>query len=89
MKDVNLFLIEHKIRSVDIDLQKLVDVITQDMEKGLEGADSSLRMIPTYIEADNQFLTEFPVVAIDAGGTNFRAAVIKFNNLGNLEISDG
>jgi hexokinase len=88
MKDVNIFLKEHKIRSVDIDLQKLVDVITLDMEKGLEGADSSLRMIPTYIEADNQFLTEVPVVAIDAGGTNFRAAIVKFNRHGKLELSD-
>jgi hexokinase len=58
------------------------------MEKGLEGSDSSLRMIPTYIEGDNQFLIEVPVVAIDAGGTNFRAAIVKFNKLGNLEISD-
>jgi len=88
MKDVNIFLKEHKIRSVDIDLQSLIDVITLDMEKGLEGSDSSLRMIPTYIEADNQFLTDVPVVAIDAGGTNFRAAIVQFNNLGKLEISD-
>jgi hexokinase len=88
MKDVNIFLKEHKIRSVDVDLQKLVDVITLDMEKGLAGSESSLRMIPTYIEADNQFLTNVPVVAIDAGGTNFRAAVVQFNNLGKLEIRD-
>lgn len=37
MKDVNIFLKEHKIRSADIDLQKLVDVITLDMEGGLKG----------------------------------------------------
>ena len=45
-------------------------------------------MIPTYIEADNQFITDMPVVAIDAGGTNFRAAIIKFNKEGKLEISN-
>lgn len=88
MKDVKIFLEEHKIRSVDIDLQKVIDVFTLDMENGLEGADSSLRMIPTFIEADNQFLTDVPVVAIDAGGTNFRAAIVKFNSHGKLEISE-
>jgi len=66
----------------------LVEVIILDMKKGLEGADSSLRMIPTYIEADNQFLTDVPVVAIDAGGTNFRAAIVKFNSLGKLQMSE-
>jgi hexokinase len=45
-------------------------------------------MIPTYIEADNQFLTGVPVVAVDAGGTNFRAALVKFNVMGKLEISN-
>jgi hexokinase len=88
MKDINVFLEEHKIRSADIDIQKLVDVIILDMKKGLEVADSSLRMIPTYIEADNQFLTDVPVVAIDAGGTNFRAAIVKFNSHGKLEMSE-
>jgi len=58
------------------------------MFKGLKGKESSLRMIPTYIEADNQFFTDVPVVAIDAGGTNFRAALIKFSKQGKLEISN-
>ncbi len=88
MKDINQFLKEHKIRSSDIDIQKLIEIITADMVNGLQGLTSSLRMIPTYIEADNQFLTEVPVVAIDAGGTNFRAAIVKFNKLGKLEISN-
>jgi hexokinase len=88
MKDINIFLKEHKIRSADIDIQKLVDVITLDMVNGLRGLHSSLRMIPTYIEADNRFLTELPVVAMDAGGTNFRAAIVQFNKKGKLEISD-
>jgi hexokinase len=58
------------------------------MLNGLVGEKSTLRMIPTYIEAENQFLTEVPVVAVDAGGTNFRAALVKFNIKGKLEISN-
>ena len=42
-------------------------------------------MIPTYIEAENEFLKETPVVAIDAGGTNFRAALLRFTIGGKLE----
>ena len=88
MKNYKIFLEEHKMRADDINIQHIVDLFTSEMKKGLEGKDSSLRMIPTYIEADNQFLTGMKVVAIDAGGTNFRAALVKFNSLGKLEMSN-
>ena len=88
MKNINEFLAEHKMRAADIDIHKMVESFLSEMQKGLEGENSSLRMIPTYIEADNEFLTEVPVVAIDAGGTNFRAAKVKFNKQGKLEMSE-
>jgi hexokinase len=82
------FLEKYKLRAADIDIQYLVEEFSGEMKRGLEGKESSLRMIPTYIEADNEFLTEVPVVAIDAGGTNFRAATVKISNQGKLEISN-
>lgn len=85
---VDKFLEKHGIRSADVDIQQLVELFTAEMQKGLEGTDSSLQMIPTYIEADNEFLIEVPVVAIDAGGTNFRAAKAKFSKQGGLELED-
>jgi hexokinase len=88
MKSCKIFLEEHKLRPADINIQNIVDLFTSEMVKGLEGNDSSLRMIPTYIEADNKFLTGVPVVAIDAGGTNFRAAMVKFNQQGKLEMNN-
>ena len=88
MKNIDKFLKENKISPDDLNLQQIVDLFTSEMLKGLEGKESSLRMIPTYIEADNKFLTDIPVVAIDAGGTNFRSAIIKFNKKGKLEISN-
>jgi hexokinase len=87
MKRCEKFLNEHKIKSEVISIQSIVDMFTSEMLNGLAGKESSLRMIPTYIEADNQFLTGIPVVAIDAGGTNFRAALVMFNKLGKLEIT--
>ncbi len=88
MKNCERFLEKHKMRADDINIQQIVDLFTSDMLKGLDGRESTLRMIPTYIEAENQFLTGVPVVAVDAGGTNFRAALVKFNISGRLEISN-
>src|SRR5664279_506475 len=82
------FLSGHKMRAIDINTQQIVELFTVDMLNGLAGKESTLRMIPTYIEAENQFLTGVPVVAVDAGGTNFRAALVKFNTKGKLEISN-
>lgn len=88
MKNCDSFLEEHKIKSDEINIQDIVDKFTSEMNAGLAGKESSLRMIPTYIEADNKFLTGIPVATIDAGGTNFRAALVKFNKVGSLEISN-
>lgn len=82
------FLEEHRMRADDINIQQIVDLFTSEMLKGLEGKESTVRMIPTYIEADNQFLTGVPVVAVDAGGTNFRTALVEFNAKGKLVMSN-
>lgn len=85
MNRVNKFLTEQRLRAADVDMENLVRAFTGEMIKGLEGSESSLRMIPTYIEAENDFLTDVPVLAIDAGGTNFRAALIRFTSTGRIE----
>ena len=88
MKNKDDFLRLHKLRACDIDMENLVNVFTEEMNRGLEGKESSLRMIPTYIEADNEFLTEVPVLAIDAGGTNFRTALFRFSRDGQPETGE-
>ncbi len=88
MKNADSFLIRHKLRSTDINIQKIVDEFLTEMKEGLSGNNSSLRMIPTYIEAENEFLTDTPVVAIDAGGTNFRVAILTFSGKGEIQIND-
>jgi len=88
MKDYKRFLAEHKMRTEEINIQNMVDSFTSEMLKGLESDASSLRMIPTYIEADNKFKVDLPVLAIDAGGTNFRAALVKVSSSGKLEIKN-
>jgi hexokinase len=86
MEKAERFLGAHKLRAIDVNMDNLVELFHSEMLKGLNGEKSSLRMIPTYIEAENEFLKETPVVAIDAGGTNFRAALVRFTNRGKIEI---
>lgn len=88
MKNYKKFIEDHKLRTNDINTRQIVDQFITDMQNGLVGKESTLRMIPTYIEAENKFLTEIPAVAVDAGGTNFRSALIRFNKKGKLEMSN-
>jgi len=78
MDKTDEFLRSHKLRASDIDMDNLVKIFTEDMKDGLAGKEGALRMIPTFIEAENDFLREVPVLAIDAGGTNFRASLFRF-----------
>jgi hexokinase len=82
------FLEKHRLRSSDVDMEDLVRIFTRDMTSGLAGKPDGLRMIPTYIEADNDFITGTPVLAIDAGGTNFRASIVTISESGSINISD-
>lgn len=78
------FLKAHKMSAADIDLSTLVNSFLSEMNKGLDGNKSSLLMLPTYIEAEGEVKANEPVVAIDAGGTNFRAAKVYFDE--NLKL---
>ena len=84
MNKAKQFLQSHKMTAADIDIQELVNFFLTDMKNGLEGEESSLLMIPTYIGAEGTIKPNEPVVAIDAGGTNFRAVKMSFDNNMNL-----
>jgi hexokinase len=73
------FLKKYGMDHEDIDIDKSCNVFLDEMEKGLAGQKSSLEMIPTYIETERPVPINEPVIAIDAGGTNFRVATVHFN----------
>lgn len=50
-----------------------------EMTRGLTGGESSLRMISTYISPEGEIPSGEPVVVMDAGGTNFRVALVSFD----------
>ena len=83
---VNNFLKKHGIYPSDIDLSALCDVFIDEMDKGLNGQESSLMMIPTYIRIEESIPVNEPVIVIDAGGTNLRTALVHFDNDKNCVI---
>ena len=58
------------------------DMICEDMKKGLAGEHSFMPMIPTYLVNDGDVPKNEPVIVIDAGGTNFRCALLHFTDSG-------
>lgn len=87
-KKVISFLIKHGMYHGDIDMDQTCGVFLDEMAKGLTGTDSSLAMLPTYIETERQLPRNKPVIVMDAGGTNFRVATVCFKDQGDAEISD-
>lgn len=78
------FLKSHNMTADDFNMKEVVNDFLSEMGNGLAGKESSLLMLPTYIEADGEVKANDPVVAIDAGGTNFRAAKVYFDE--NLKL---
>jgi len=66
----------------------LVEDVLYEMERGLNGIASSLPMIPAYIRPVSKITPGKTVVALDAGGTNLRAALVEFDETGKAVIKE-
>jgi hexokinase len=82
------FLNKNEMNPADIDMENTCQVFLKEMEKGLTAEPSSLAMLPTYIEIERQIPLNIPVIVMDAGGTNFRVATIRFDQDGNSKIEN-
>ena len=69
--EVNNFTVAEKI-----DRQAMIATFLSEMEKGLKGEPSSLRMIPTYVGVNGKIPQGAKAAVLDAGGTHFRSAVV-------------
>ncbi len=82
MDGINLkvqdFLKKCGIFAGNIDLESECKKFINEMELGLKGEDSSLDMLCTYISPEGEIPANEPVIVMDAGGTNFRVAVVTF-----------
>ena len=69
-----------------VEMESLCPAFVKEMDRGLQGAESSLLMIPTYLEVDGGIPKGKTVIAVDAGGTNFRVALVSFDSEGKPAI---
>ena len=73
------FLRQYNMDPEQIDMDECCNIFLDEMEKGLSSQESSLDMIPTYMETENEVPVDKKVIVMDAGGTNFRVAVVHFD----------
>ncbi len=84
---VAAFLARQGMYHGDIRMEDICGVFLDEMNKGLTGTESSLAMLPTYVETEREVPRNKPVIVMDAGGTNFRVATVCFKDEGEPEIS--
>ena len=80
------FLKYHRMSVDDVVIDEVCESMLSEMETGLRGKKSSLEMIPTYVDVPESVGYLVPVVVIDAGGTNFRAALAQFSESGEFRV---
>lgn len=86
--DYREFLYEHKLGEEFVEEGEVMALFFSEMEKGLSGEDSSLRMIPTYAKSPDTLIKNEDVIVMDAGGTNFRTCLLHFDDNGKPVITD-
>ena len=84
--DVKKFLDSNQITLEGYNTEENIKAYIDEMQKGLDSK-SSIPMLPTYIEESVSIPVDEPVLVLDAGGTNFRAAIVSFNKDKKAEIS--
>ena len=84
--DVINFLYRNHISLDEYNFNKELEAYLNEMQTGLD-QESSIPMLPTFIEDEGEIPSDEPVLVLDAGGTNFRAAVVTFSDDGKAEIS--
>lgn len=80
------FIMNNGLRIGYGDFRGRVDEFIADMEAGLAGGESSMKMLPTYVSLDR--LSQEPgrrVIAMDAGGTNLRVTLVRVDEKGGFE----
>ncbi len=87
-EQVIAFLREQDMYHGDIDIPQTCRSFLTAMDNGLAGRADGLAMLPTYLEIDRIVPRNRPVIVMDAGGTNFRVAVVTFRDNGTADISD-
>lgn len=82
------FLESNGLATAALDRAALVATFQKEMEAGLAGQPSSLKMIPTYTSPYGEIKKDTPVTVLDAGGTNLRGATVTIPSSGDILIEN-
>ena len=81
------FLERHGMAPESVDPDVYIYRMLSEMKAGLAGEKCSMDMIPTYLSNDGTLETDIQAAVIDAGGTNFRSALVHFQP-GGYTVTD-
>lgn len=76
MDTVNAFLHRHQMSPTSVSYDGLTQAIFLQMSRGLAGGDTSIPMLPSFVSIGGAPTLHVPTAVIDAGGTNFRRALV-------------
>ena len=82
------FLESNGLATASLDRASLIAAFQKEMEAGLAGQPSSLKMIPTYTSPYGEIKKDTPVTVLDAGGTNLRGATVTIPSSGDILIEN-
>ena len=80
------FLESNGLTTATLDRAALIAAFQKEMEAGLAGEPSSLKMIPTFTSPTGEVKKDTPVTVLDAGGTNLRGATVTVTSSGEMLI---
>ena len=76
MKTPEEFLESNGLVTRTLDRAALIAAFQREMDAGLAGKPSSLKMIPTFTGTPGEIKKDTPIAVLDAGGTNLRGATV-------------
>lgn len=74
-----------KFEMTAADMAAMVSDFHSEMEKGLDGREGSLKMIPTFVDRATG-KEEGSYIALDLGGTNFRVLGVRLDGRGRISV---
>lgn len=84
MDQVQYFLHRHRMAPGSVSYDALTQEIFLQMSRGLAGGSTSIPMLPSYLYAGHAPTLNLPTAVIDAGGTNFRRALVTLTENGGI-----
>lgn len=76
------FLVKHRMNASYIDPSELSKRMAAYMEEHLASYSDTIPMIPTFLSNEGTVRKDENVIVIDAGGTNYRVALVAFDDNG-------